>query len=227
MPQGVHHEFSHLDVGDVMKPFVPNDRLVPWEYDESQDNDARVLAFAKFLEDDSFVTSREFREYIAELKAQEINERIQKAQEGVDLSQQEEVRKKAEEEIIQEIEQMNPMEARRLVKDNGVLVMPGWNLSSKISLDAIMDDPNAIVSQENFDEKFFGLGFSPSLHALAIWSLTPDSGRCRLNRNINFLLGYLIIGRALEMKTPQAEGLTMHMAMLSVDTVEISQARYM
>lgn len=58
--QGVEHEFSHLDVADVMEPFVLDDRLVPWEYDEIQDNDASVLACAKFLEDDSFVTSKEF-----------------------------------------------------------------------------------------------------------------------------------------------------------------------
>lgn len=67
--QRIENDFSQFDVGDVMKPFVLDDRLVPWEYDESEDTDARVLDCAKFLEDDSFVTSREFGEYIDELKS--------------------------------------------------------------------------------------------------------------------------------------------------------------
>lgn len=83
-----------------MEPFIPDDRLVPWEYDESRYNDERVLACAKFLEDYSFVMTKQFREFMAELKAQEINDRILKVQEGVDPSQLGEFKKKNEEEII-------------------------------------------------------------------------------------------------------------------------------
>lgn len=95
----------------------------------------------------------------------------------MDPSEQEEIKNNTKEEIIQEIEQMNPVEARRLVKDSGVLVMPGWNLSSIIALDSIRNDPNAILSEETVDEKTLGSGFRPNLHALAIWSLTPNLGR--------------------------------------------------
>lgn len=122
---------------------------------------------------------------------------------------------------------MNPVEARRLVKDSGMMVMDGWSLSSIITLDVIGSEPNAMVSEETFDDKNFGSGFSPSLHALAIWQLTPNSGRCRLSRELIGLLGDLIIGRASEMTTPQVTRLTMHTTMLSVDIAEISQARYM
>lgn len=66
-----------------MEQFLPKNRLVTWEYDEKKDDDDRFLACNKFMEDDYFVQTREFKEFIAELKAKEINERVRKAQ-GVD-----------------------------------------------------------------------------------------------------------------------------------------------
>lgn len=68
----------------------------------------------------------------------------------MDPSLQEEV-EKVEEKIKTKIAAITPIEARNIVKESGVMLCQGWNLTSSITLDAIKKDPEASISKEHFD----------------------------------------------------------------------------
>lgn len=71
---------------DALNIIVPPSKVVKWVYDEAEDDDFRIKACAEFMSDDSFIKSKEFREFIIHVKSGDIKRRIEEAREKVDPS---------------------------------------------------------------------------------------------------------------------------------------------
>lgn len=70
--QEVERRFPSPQIKDFIDPYVPQDRIIEWEYDEEVDDDPKIKACDEFLVDDSFVYTKEFKEFFIESRSQKI-----------------------------------------------------------------------------------------------------------------------------------------------------------
>lgn len=77
--QSIEHVLSDQEVEkilpsppirDALDPYVLEDRIVKWEYDEGVDDDVKVKAYEEFTTDDSFIQTKEFKEFVIQFKSQ-------------------------------------------------------------------------------------------------------------------------------------------------------------
>lgn len=121
---------------------------------------------------------------------------------------------------------MSLEEARALVKGSGALLLLNCDISSTIALDVVRKNPNASISREAFENKIFGLGFSPRLHTLVVWFVVPNIGKPNVMQSVVMEIGAVIFKREIKMTTITATQLMMHATMLFVDTAPFTEANY-
>lgn len=82
------------EVDDALNIVVPSSRVVKLVYDEDEDDDAIIQSYVEFMCDDTFIKSKEFREFVIHVKSvTDIKRRIEEVRDKVEPSLQEEVEK--------------------------------------------------------------------------------------------------------------------------------------
>lgn len=108
-----------------------------------------------------------------------------------------------------EIAAITPDEARKIVTESGMMLLPGCTLTSAIAHDAIRRDPQASVSEEHFHNRVFGSGYSPKLNTLAIWSMAPNTRKHEVVSLVE-VIGSMVVKRPVDITPVQAAKLTVH-----------------
>lgn len=127
---------------------------------------------------------------------------------------------------MDDIVAITTIEARNIIIESGIMLLLGCTLTSANAIDTIRRDPQAYVSEENFNNRVFGFVYSPKLHILAIWSMVPNTGNHEVIMPIQEVTGSMVVKRTIDITPIQETKLTIHVVMLSVDTTQISQKKY-
>lgn len=130
--------------------------------------------------------------------SKEIKERLESAWVNVEPSHQEEDEKVEEEKIRAEIVAISPTKAWRIVKDSGIMLLPGCIITTAIVYDVVRRDPQALTFEDQFEDKIFGSGYSWKLHTLAIWSMAPNTSKHEVYRPIEEVIGSIVVKRATD-----------------------------
>lgn len=67
-------------------------------------------------------------------------------------------------------------QARFLVENSGILLLPGWDIHSTFNIDQIRNQSDPLFKSEvDVGDFVRGSGFDPKSKRLAIWSLSPTT----------------------------------------------------
>ena len=95
--------------------------------------DDRVIQSQKFLEDDEFIKSFEFKRFLYKVKQNELTLNIKPRED------QEKTKELVERLLAYDLDSeiVTPTKARDLVERSGMLIVPGWDIKREFMLDKI------------------------------------------------------------------------------------------
>ena len=136
--------------------------------------DDRVIQAQKFLEDDEFLKSNEFKSFLYKVKESELV-----------LQMKPDEHEERRMELVEKLQAYDPesevmilQEARDLVERSGMLLIPRWDLEQAFMLDQIRRQENAFSYEAIGSDGFRrGTSFNIDTKSLAVWSMAPTSNK--------------------------------------------------
>lgn len=121
-------------------------------------------------------------------------------------------------------ESLTVEEARELVQRSGMIVFPGWDISSSFLLDQMRRQEKSISYEEiNPFGELQGAGFNIDTKTMAIWSVAPESEKPTLMEIKETPAGNVIFWNAHSTSSDQIYNLQNTAAMLGKNKIDILQ----
>lgn len=147
----------------------PAERMIlSFETSDQLSDDVRLLASDRFMTNDKFITSREFRDFVFKTNGEEIQKKVLK----VTSENKDQAISDFWDEVRVEMEEMSPKNSRGIVRKSVCSPLSGWDISSAITFDNIRrhKDADALLNDKQANDLYFG---SDLIQTLMPWPCGP------------------------------------------------------
>lgn len=204
----------------IQEPHDPKIRISEEGIDEIQDDD-KVVASLRFMENDDFIYTNEFKDFWIKMRMEQLDERLKINLIGANESKQAEIQTQTLEKLNIDNINVTPQEARELVLKSDMMIIPRMELSKVSILDQIRAhyDP-MLVAQFDSEEGVSRTGYNPTTQTLALWTKQKSTRKPQLLDVVQEMRGSTMV-RMMKDTTPiEATTITMYSAMFTKDVVE-------
>ena len=132
--------------------------------------DDRIIQAHNFVNDDTFIKTKEFKEFLFKVKQNELS--LQMTPGDTEEKVTEMIQRLQEYDPTSET--LTPKEGKELVRRSGMLLFPRWEISSSFLLDQIRKQEKSISFEDvNMFGETRGAGFNIDAKTKTIQSLAP------------------------------------------------------
>lgn len=160
----------------IQEPHDPKIKILEEGADEIQD-DERVVASLRFMENENFIYTNEFKYFWIKMKMKHFNERLKINLIGADESKQVKIQAQTLEELNIHNINVTAQEARELVLKSDMMIIPRMELSKVFLLDynRAQDDPMLVVVFDS-EEGVSGIAYNPTTQNISLQTKKRSQG---------------------------------------------------
>ena len=163
---------TNLDIGEPQEPPTPSLDLTVADYQGKEIDPIVSQASEKFINDEKFVKSRAFAQFLWRLNIGNFEKTCEKVKAEQPDKSDSAIKEEVKSKFLNDFAQFTPEAGRQIVKQSGVLILPEWDIVNALIFYSIRKQKDVkLETKEKILQAHGGMKFSDDHQALVIWSI--------------------------------------------------------